>query len=359
MKVLFYINAIHHGGAERVITLLAKQFSRKGVDSVLVTSFYDEWEYPVDGKVKRLSLYANKLSGNFIVRNYKLISRLRNVIIEEKPDAIISFMAEPNFRSLIANIGLKSKIIISIRNDPVKEYPNFLFKVLARNLYRYADGIVFQTIDAQRWFSDKIANKSTVIKNPVDPLFYMATNDGETNGIVTTGRLTPQKNHLLLIKAFAQIAEKVEDNLYIYGEGELREELVSFAQSLDLANRVFIPGAVKDVANVLAKAKLFVLSSDYEGMPNSLMEAMAIGIPCVSTDCPSGGPKELFGPEGQEYLVEVGNVSELAETILESIKTRENRNKNANIMKNRAKLFTTDKVIYEWYNYVEKVLDRK
>ena len=115
------------------------------------------------------------------------------MIIQEKPDVVLSFMAEPNFRNIIASVGLSVKKIISIRNDPAREYPNMLFKIAAKVLYPLADGVVFQTEDAQKWFSKKIRNKSCVIFNPVDSIFFTTTFDGTRKNIVTTGRLTRQK----------------------------------------------------------------------------------------------------------------------------------------------------------------------
>lgn len=311
-KIMFYINAIHHGGAERVMVNLASEFVKNGNECVLVTSFTDSWEYSFDSRVKRISLFEKPLR-NFIVRNIRLIANLRKVIKEENPDTILSFMAEPNFRSIIACCGLNVKRIISVRNDPNREYPNFLFRFFAKALFRFADHVVFQTEDAQRWFPKSIQQKSSVILNPVADEFFSTHFEGERHDIVTTGRLVSQKNHKLLIKAFAQIANMIEDNLYIYGEGELRQELETLISDLGLKNRVFLPGAVKNVADTIKSAKLFVLSSDYEGAPNSLMEAMALGIPCISTSCPCGGPRMLLN---DDFLVDVNDDVQLGDKLL-------------------------------------------
>ena len=128
----------------------------------------------------------------------------------------------------------------------------------------------------------------------MDEVFYRTVYDGGRHDIVTTGRLTAQKNHKMLIHAFAMIADRIPDNLVIYGEGELRGELEALVAELHLKDRIFLPGSITDVANTIRSAKLFVLSSDYEGMPNSLMEAMALGLPCLSTDCPCGGPRMIL-----------------------------------------------------------------
>ena len=311
-KFLFYINAIHHGGAERVMVNLASELVKEGYECILVTSFVDSWEYTFDSRIKRISLFKKPL-GIFIARNVRLVIGLRRIIKNEKPDTVLSFMAEPNFRALIACFGLNVKKIISIRNDPNREYASISTRLLAKSFFRYADHVVFQTEDAQRWFPKSIQKKSSIILNPVDEFFFKTHFDGVRHDIVTTGRLVPQKNHKLLIKAFAKIAHKVEDNLYIYGEGELRAELEQLVSGLNLQDRVFLPGAVKDVAETIKTAKLFVLSSDFEGLPNSLMEAMALGIPCISTKCPCGGPRMLLN---DAFLVDVNNDEQLGEKLL-------------------------------------------
>ena len=311
-KILLYINSIHHGGAQRVMVNIANWLVNEGYECVLVTSFIDSWEYSFNSKVKRISLFEQPLE-NIVVRNLRLITGLRKVIKIEKPSTILSFMAEPNFRSLIACCGLDVKKVISVRNDPNREYPNFLFRFFAKTLFRFADYVVFQTEDAQRWFPKSIQKKSNVILNPVADVFFNTHFDGERHDIVTTGRLVPQKNHKMLIKAFAQIANKIEDNLYIYGEGKLQHELEQLISDLKMNGRIFLPGAVNNVAETIKSAKLFVLCSDYEGLPNSLMEAMALGIPCISTNCPCGGPRMLLN---DDFLVDVNDDVQLGDKLL-------------------------------------------
>lgn len=351
MKILFYINAIHHGGAERVMCNLATQFSEHGDDCILTTSFRDNWEYPFGEKVRRITLFESQLNCVFLCRNISLIRKLRKILKIEKPDIVVSFMAEPNFRTLIAARGLNVKTIVSVRNDPNKEYPNFIYRFLAKHLYKKADGIVFQTEDAQKWFPKSIQKKSKIIFNQVDEVFYNTIYNGERHDIVTTGRLVAQKNHKMLIRAFAAVADKISDNLIIYGEGELRGELESLIAELHLENRVFLPGSVKNVADTIKSAKLFVLSSDYEGMPNSLMEAMALGIPCISTDCPCGGPRMLFGEDAEDKLVPCDDVKKLSMRIFQELYNLGNGTTERKL----AQTFHPDHVNSVWEEYLNFV----
>lgn len=158
----------------------------------------------------------------------------------------------------------------------------------------------------------KITNHYNAVKEE----FYQVERTPVRGEIVTCGRLTEQKNHKLLIDAFAEV-QKIYPfaTLKIYGEGVLREKLQNQIDSLNLNEKVFLMGATNDVAKALQTADLFVLSSDYEGMPNALMEAMAAGVPCISTDCPCGGPRELFGEDASDKLVPCNDSAQLAEAI--------------------------------------------
>ena len=353
-KIMFYINAIHDGGAERVMVNLTKYFSENNYDTVLVTSFRDAWEYPVASTVRRLSLEETEIKQSRLKRNISRIAKLRALCKQEKPDVLVSFMEEPNFRAILATRGLPVKTLVSVRNDPNKEYAGKLGWFVGKVLLPMADGCVFQTSDAQKWFPERLQKKSRIIYNAVKEDFYQVERTPVRGEIVTCGRLTEQKNHKLLINAFAEV-QKIYPyaTLKIYGEGALREELQDQINTLDLNEKVFLMGATNNVAKALQTADLFVLSSDYEGMPNALMEAMAAGVPCISTDCPCGGPRELFAEELADKLVQCGNVEELAEKICKALEAAENGMKE----KNRAKAFRPVRVNAMWEEYIMKIVE--
>ena len=356
MKILFYINSISHGGAERVLVNLANQFSENGSEVCLVTSLTKQWEYPLSKQVCRISLEGKDYKkAGFLQQNIKWTRRLREIIKEQNPGIVISFMAEPNFRAILATLGLKTKCMISVRNDPNKEYPNALFRICAKVLYLFADGVVFQTEDAKKWFSSLIQRKSEIIYNQVDRKFYDYPIRSEKRDIVTCGRLVEQKNQTLLIEAFAKIADDVEDNLYIYGEGNLRKNLENKINELHLHERIYLPGNISNVEKMLSQAALFVLPSDYEGMPNALMEAMAIGVPCISTNCPCGGPQMLF-ENNKEALVPVGDVDKMAEKMKDFLLDDEKREKIGAKMKEYSLAFTPERIFKKWDEYVNEVL---
>ncbi|WP_419022022.1 glycosyltransferase family 4 protein [Holdemanella sp.] len=355
MKIVFYINTLGGGGAERVVSALAKSFSAAN-EVIVVNSYAVDKEYELNDKVRHIYLEKNNTSRNFITRNIHRVSRLRYILKSEKPDVLISFMAEPNYRAIVASIGLKNKTIISVRNDPDKEYPGVLTGFLAKTLFRLADGIVFQTEDAKKWFPDSIQKKSTIIYNQVDDVFFNTKFHGVRHDIVSTGRLTNQKNQKMLIRAFASVADKITENLIIYGEGELRSELESLIAKLHMTNRIFLPGRIENVAETIKSAKLFVLSSDYEGMPNSLMEAMVLGIPCISTNCPCGGSRKIFEGQKNGLLVPVNDVKTLAEKIIYLLKNKPVREKISDNALKASKMFSSQVITDKWLSYINKII---
>lgn len=357
MKIFFYINRISHGGAERVISNLATEMALRGHNCTVVTSFPCEWEYSVGNDVNRINLYPNKLEGNKLIRNIKLICRLRKFIRSAKPDLLVTFMGEPNSRAIPATIGTKTKVVMSVRNDPNKEYCGRLNTLIAKYIMPIADGMVFQTEDARQWFPERTKQKSVVIFNPVDKFFFNVKRSEQPHDIIATGRLVEQKNHPLLIRAFAKIADKTSDNLYIYGS-EDSSKLDRMIESLELKNRVFLPGSSKNIPEILSNAKIYVLSSDYEGMPNALMEAMAVGVPCISTDCPCGGPKSLFTKDMQHFLTPIDDVDTMSNRILELIQDSSIRDAHGKACREAAKAFVPDIINDQWEKYLIKVMGK-
>lgn len=355
MKLFFYIDSMQKGGANRVMANLTDHFANHGYTVVLVNDIQSgqgEPEYPVNPLVKRVILDAHGSAK--AISNLKRIAQIRKLIKAEKPDCVVSFLGPPNIRMLLASAFLKCRTVVSVRNDPTKEYGvNWIKRMIANVVFLLADGCVFQTEDAALYFNRWVRRKSKVILNPVHETFYGVKRSDMPKNIVTVGRLVPQKNHKLLIDAFAMIADVFpEENLIIYGEGPLREELEKQIADLQLVNRVFMPGSTSCVSEVLSEAKLFVLSSDYEGMPNALMEAMAVGVPAISTDCPCGGPRFLFETESQRYLVPCGDAVALSNRMKAILSSWELQQELSVVAKKRANDFLPERVYQQWKDFL-------
>jgi glycosyltransferase involved in cell wall biosynthesis len=224
-----------------------------------------------------------------------------------------------------------------------------------RRTFRHVDGIVFQTQDAMNWFPKKIKEKGTIIYNSVAESFYTTPLLDDREGIVATGRYCDQKNHKMLIEAFAMIANEISDDLYIYGNGS-PDAYYAYAQRLGIAGRVHFPGGISDVPSVLKKHKLYVLSSDFEGMPNGLMEAMAMGLPVISTDCPCGGPKMLMTGCLSDNLVKVNDITGLASKMLEILKSEDKINLCGKMASDEAQKFKPSLINQQWEEFFNHII---
>ena len=356
--LMFYINSLNRSGAQRVLVQLAGRFAAAGWRSVLVTSFVSKEEYPLPPGVERISIEQEQLRQSALRRNLSRIAALRTLIRQYAPAALISFMAEPNFRAVLAARGLPVKTIVSVRNDPKREYSGRAGGFVGKHILPLADGCVFQTREAMSWFPDSFQRRSAVIMNQVSERFFEEPPAAKHRDIAAVGRLNPQKNHALLIRAYAALGP-IEDRLVIYGEGELREELEELVRSLHLEGRVLLPGLSDNVSRDVKSARLFVLSSDFEGMPNALLEAMALGLPCISTDCPCGGPAEILENGKNGLLVPVGDEQALTAAMAALLENGDLRAALGGQARKTAERFSPEKVFRQWEEYVESVIDRK
>lgn len=319
MNVLLMMSDINYSGAPKILVWLANKLINESNNVSILTIYAPPRGQKIDEKVKCTCLNINQ-SKNWMIRNTvqmlfiakKFISYFR----DNKFDVVISFADTPGILLLVLKKVLKVKVIVSERGDPYTKESSM--DDLRKRFYGLADGIVFQTEDAKNYFNEKIKQKSIVIPNPVVnnkiPPKYKGVRE-ET--IVSVGRLDIfQKRQDVLIKAFALISKKYSNiGLVLYGDGPDREKLVQLTQEMGLSGRITFAGITNTVYESIRKAKLFVLSSDYEGIPNALIEAMSIGLPVVSTDCSPGGAKMLIKNYKNGILVPRGDISELAKSM--------------------------------------------
>lgn len=360
-KIMFYTMSLEKGGAERVISNLANELIKK-YKVIIVTNIKSESEYQLASNIKHIKIdkYKNTKKITRIIKkigNYRT-KKLRKIVEQEKPDIIISFLPEPSFRILKLRKKISVPIIISDRNDPNIEYKGIILKRLMKKRYKNADGFIFQTEDAKEYFKNIIKCKSEVIYNAINKEFVIEkpiTKRKKT--IVSVGRLEKQKNHQLLIEAFEKF-NKIDNNyeLEIYGEGKLRERIQKLIDNKKLNQKVHLMGKTNNVKKSISDAAMFILSSDYEGMPNVLLEAMSMGIPCISTDCPIGGPKSIITNEKNGLLVETNSSEQLCSAMIRISKDE----KLLKIIYDNHKDFLEkfdEKTIYKkWENYIENMI---
>lgn len=348
MKVLFFTGEYTEGGAERVMSILANSFVNKDIDVELLSYYDSEFFYSLDERIVKSSVCQNTGSKNIAKNLFYLHKYFKN-----NGDIIVSFLAPFNILAILASVFIHKPLIVADRNDPSRIPGNKLIRKLRDFLYRFADGVVVQTVQNSRYF-DYLDTK--VIANPIDFDEYlgMALNVEKKNKIVNVGRLKKQKNQKMLIEALKSVDDQY--CLEIYGDGPLKEELIEFATKCGVKDRVHFMGNVKDVFEKIKDAKVFVLSSDYEGMPNALIEAMCLGMPVISTKV--SGTEELIVDNANGILVDINDVNGLSNKLNLLLDNDELRNSMAfNAVKIYDRL-KSDKIVDEWLEFVTEVKNK-
>lgn len=356
-KIAFYIDSMGLGGANRVMANLVSYFHSNGYDVCLINDVSltgKDKEYSLPDDIKRYFIDNNGKRHNFFCKQFHRLKAIRSILKENETEVIVSFMGPPNIRMLLATLGMKVKKVVSVRNDPYKEYGTGFKRFLARTIFCFADGCVFQTQEASEYFPERVKKKSRIIVNPVNEKFYGVTWTGKNKEIAVIGRLQSQKNPLLALKAFQLIVNDFpEYTLVYYGDGELKDEIVRKSKEYKIDSRVVVYGKISDVESRLASSMVYLLSSDYEGMPNALLEAMAVGVPAISTDCPCGGARTAIENEKQGLLVPVGNAEKMAEALKKLLRDESLREQMSVAEKERAKDFRSDVILPQWKEYFE------
>ncbi len=346
-KILFVTGSMVRGGAERVISLLSGRYAQLGWEVSIAMLLHDRVEYDLDSRVKVVNLSDETRSA---ARNTpRLLRALRKLVKTEKPDAVVAFMAPICLIAGLACKGLKTRLILSERNDPSvgRSAP---MKLLLNHLYGSCDLTVLQTKRVQNFFPEKVRRNSVIIGNPIAVKRTAAAS--RKKRIVTAGRLENQKNQAMLLTAFAEVAKQhPEYTLDIYGEGRLREPLQQRIGELGLAGKVTLRGNVPDIHEQMADAEIFALSSDYEGLSNALLEAMMMGLCCVATDC--AGCDEVIEPGVNGLLTRVGDAKSMTDALLQAIGQPEKALAMGEAAKQTAANFAVEAVIGQWRKAIE------
>lgn len=347
-RIAFVIGGMTRGGAERVISILANEYAKNGWQADIVMLLTDKVDYDIDKRISIIDLVGK--SRKNIISIIGWLKSFRHYVKKAEPDVIVSFVARINIITLLSTLGLRSRIVVSERNDPTLDGRSKLVDWCTKILYKRADRVVFQTNRARDYFASSIKKNSVIIPNPI--CVEQEVSGNSKHKIVSVGRLAPQKNQKMLIDAFYAVRKlHPEYSLWIYGEGELRNELEDHIRKLGLKDSVFLPGNMKHIHVNIADADMFVLSSNYEGLSNALLEAMMMGLPCISTNC--AGSDEYIKDGLSGLLVPVGDTTEMATAILKLIEDRDLRERIIDNSAQSVDNCRVEKVMQSWQNTIE------
>lgn len=358
MTIAFYIPQLYGGGAERVVTNLSNTFSMYGHNVIIITTVRHEKDYSINDGIKRFVLNEMELGKMGLFNKILRFRRLRSICKTEKVNVLIAFLGGAISYSVLAGIGLKTKVVVSERNSPDFSYKTWMSQFFAKLFYLMSNGAVFQTVDAQKWYPLNVQRKSVIIPNPVKEVFYTTTYNPIQRYLVSVGRLTEQKNYELLIRAFSRVIKVYPDvQLHIYGDGHLKSVLQQLIDGLNLTENVVLEGRIDDLSQKLSQAHIFVMSSDVEGMPNALMEAMAMGVPAISTDCPCGGPRMLLS-DNRGILVPVKDEMKLADAIIKLLENDELCENLSIEAKSYMNNFRQETIALSWIDFLNGVVNK-
>lgn len=315
-KNIIVVNAfLTHGGAERVMTELMNEWNKRGHRVTFVSWMSDAFpdEYALDGGVNRIDVRHNNKSGK--IRQLLCSKQMISLLRKEKNTTVIA-MIDTSIRIVaFASIFSKCRIIFSERCDPKSTPEKWSARVERLLYFNMADVCVFQTEEAKSFFSPRIQKKGVIIPNPINPLLPTMFEGKRRKVVVAVCRLTPEKNIPMLLEAFKKFSKQFPDFiLEIYGRSaheKYEQDVRLCIERLRLQERTRLMGFVSNVYDKMKDCTMYVSSSDIEGISNSLMEAMGLGLPVIATDCPAGGSRMLIRNGENGILIPMGDVESL------------------------------------------------
>lgn len=345
-KILFVNSCLSSGGSEKVMTLLANQFCKMDYDVTMVLLRVKPKSYYVEESVNLVEFCYS--SNNKIIIALQRLAKLRQLLKNGKYDVVVSFMFDINMTTLLAGIGIRVPIIISERADPQNRGVGKLYEKIENILYNRAAGLVLQTDLVKNFYAQRVNTPLCVIPNPI------VINEREYKGIrenriVAVGRLCEQKNFPMLLSAFKEFVRKFPYyTLEIYGEGPLKESLLKLACDLEIGSKVDFKGYVNNVLEHIKTASMYISTSNYEGISNSMLEAMAMGIPTICTDCPVGGAAFIIENGVNGFLIPVNDKDSLVKKIEILASDIELREKLSAAAINVRTKFAVETIANEW-----------
>lgn len=360
--VLFLFRNMGTGGAQKIEAFVANALDDDGYEVIAINMSDENISIKLNDSIRIINLNYEEVAlckNKYKQTVYKILYliKLRKIIKELHSKVLCVFLSDVVRMAVLATKGLNIKIIGSERGDPNSISKTQFNKY--RNAYQKCAAVVFQLGLVKDMYNISNGIKQYIIPNPCVPRQGGFINNYERNSkiIVSAGRLSHQKRFDLLIDAFSLVLKKYSNyKLIIYGNGPEKDNLDKQIKKLNLSNCVKLHKAEKDVFRVCGPVMCFVLSSDFEGIPNVLIEAMASGIPCISTDCSPGGARYLLKNGEYGLIVDKGNSRELANAMIEYIEDYKIRELKALKSKNISSELDPDLIKKMWLNVFKNII---
>lgn len=359
MKIAFVSQPLSTGGAERVVAALANRFTELGhVVKIVVVDNGDENVYYTHPSIE--FVHISKPANPIVDLLYRA-KNMREFFDAFTPDVIIPFTTQKNVSTLLSTLFSKHKVVACERNNPASDPPDKALRILRRLLFWTAEGYVFQTEEAKNYFSKRIQEKSCVIPNPIKEDLQEPWGGLRDTKIVMASRLNRQKNLEMAIDAMEVISKRYpEYRLEIFGKSyqgfyDYENEMKQRVKDKSLENHVIFRGFSPNVHDEIKDASVFMITSNHEGMSNSLMEALALGLPCVSTNDPNGGARALITDHENGMLIPVGDTDSCVKALDELISDELLRKKlSENAVRIRDDL-SVKSIAEQWLSYLNRV----
>lgn len=361
MRILFLSTNIGYGGASKMIVNVANSLSEKHeVTFLTFRSAEIKQKVAPSVQVVHKELYKSKIKPVEIIGQiYKLHSFIRN----HNFDIAVAFLHPSHYLLTLACCGLKTKVLLSERGDPISRIKNGgIFIKVIEHIIHNADFYVFQSDGAKKAYPIKCQKKSEIIVNALPNIYYPKRNfKSIERSVVFVARFElKQKRQDIMVKAFKLFLQSHPDYvLRFYGDGPDEAYIKKLCNQLGISGSVKFIGESSNVLEEIVQAGMFVLTSDFEGLPNSLLEAMALGIPCISTDCSPGGARMIIKNEYNGFIVPKGDISEIANKmsiLAEDERLRDMFSKRAMDVR---KLFNQLDVSAKWNGVIERMYNEK
>ena len=362
-SIAFHLNCLVKGGAERVVSNLANQFAKEGIKVYVATEWQDEDEFELDPAVTRVhvGLRPEDEKKNRVAKFFLRVKYLREFVEEYHPQILVAFAQRANYRALMAAGKSDTPVIVCCRTDPTGHYDSFSDKIQINWLFPRAAGAVFQTTGQREFFKPHLQDNSTIILNPVNPKYFGLEKPAvREKSVVHHARLVDFKNQPLLCNAFVEVHKKHPDYvLKIYGPDSFdgtKEILDKIIADNHAEDYILLMGGSDELEKEIPKGSVYAFTSDWEGLPNSLLEAMAMGMPIVATDCPCGGPRTVMTDEKNGLLIPIKDKDALVKGLNRLIEDRELAERLGAEAARIEEITNAEAIFVQWRDYLDKVI---